>query len=112
MTLPRYSLYGTTAQWAGNIQVDAGGRWVRWKDITPYLEYCEQQGFQPPEQLELFPLEPIIDMAEVIDITKGTGIIILNEEDDHEIPLDDGEDLYELMTHENRRAHSNTTDSD
>src|SRR3990172_7474801 len=91
--IPRYSLYGTASQWAGNIRVDAGGRWVRWRDITSYLEYCEQQGFQPPEQFELPLTDPSIDiMAGRADMT------IINEDDDHELPLDDGEDLYDLMT--------------
>ena len=93
MTVPRYSLYGTTTQWAGNIQIDAGGRWVRWVDIVPYLEYCEQQKFQPPEQLEL----PTHHHA-VYSMVEEPNISFVNEDDDHELPLDDGEDLYDLMT--------------
>jgi hypothetical protein len=105
--IQRYSLYGTPEQWAGNIQADAGGRWVRWADIVPYLEYCEQQGFQPPEQLELPEVGVTIDMM----VGEMDNTIVTND-DDHELPLDGGEDLYELITHENHRVHTNTTDSD
>ena len=105
--IPRYSLYGATDQWAGNIQADAGGHWVKWYDLTPYLEFCEQHGFQPPEQLELLDTDHSADiMVERADIT------IVNDDDDHELPPDGGEDLYELMTHENYSPHTNTNDND
>ena len=105
--IPRYNLYGSVDQWAGNIQADAGGHWVKWYDITPYLEFCEQHGFQPPEQLELSSDNPLIDvMVDRIDTT------IVNDDDDHELPPDGGEDLYELMTHENYSPHTNTNDND
>lgn len=90
--LPRYSLYGSLEDWKGSIEEDPGGRWVRWKDVAPYLAYCQAHGFVvKPEVID--PLQGKSD-----DYDDYYEDIIITEDDDHEVPLDDGEDVYDLLT--------------
>lgn len=88
--IPRFSLYRDVSNWNSDIQEDANGRWVRWKDVEPYLDYSTAHGFvvTPPT-----PTQDIKQLPMFGDIDEELGNL-----DEDNLPLDDGEDVYDLMT--------------
>ena len=94
MMIPRFSLHGDFQTWKDNIRQDENGAWVRWKDVEPYLSYCEQAG------VEYRVTTPEENTAYIIDIDEDllNDIVQDDEEDEDIIPLDEGEDVYELIT--------------
>lgn len=85
--IQRFSFYQDPMEWSGDIVEDVGGRWVRWKDVVPYIEYAEGHGFILPE--EVLPAQALLPMVDLTDA--------LPEDMEDEDEVDDDMDLYDVM---------------
>lgn len=85
--IPRFHLYGNYDTWKDNIQEHEAGLWARWKDVQPYVTYCQEKGvsFEPPVVVEE---QPYIDMAGGRVIDQGNALDD-EEEDDEQLDLFD-----------------------
>ena len=94
--IPRFSLYRDPSNWNSDIQEDPQGQWVKWKDVEPYLDYSATHGFvttQPQTQ----------DIKQLPMFGEDTQVLEILDEDD--LLLDDGEDVYDLITKSKRRDY-------
>jgi hypothetical protein len=90
--IPRFSLYGDPAAWKDDIQEDPQGRWVHWKDVEPYIQYCLDHGvsFDQPERTPMILPERLTDDAvdhlrTIDDIELAEDIVPMDSDDSDEV---------------------------
>lgn len=90
----RFSLRGEFGTWAGNIEEDPQGAWVRWKDILPYLP--EHPDYVTTEDVRREQYESNLQEQASIRGQDVTGDP-LEVEDDEDLEDIQG-DLYDIVT--------------
>ena len=96
--IPRFSLYGDPQRWSNDIQIDMEGRWCKWNDVLPYVEYAITHGYVPPVPVDPTP-QRREDMA-VSDV-KDRQIEMYSQDELPTVDDEDERDVFELMTGHN-----------